>query len=104
MDAPKAFTMERLGDTKQVVVAQSTSQMCRTGCCQPSINWLVREADNFHGGNPHQDYPNVAWIHEESTWFQRCGSGCAPGCRSVKYVQVRAKSSDSGSDSSVCIF
>ena len=34
MDAPKSFTMERLGDTKQVVVAQSTSQMCRTGCCQ----------------------------------------------------------------------
>jgi len=86
LNAPEAFTMERLGNTKQVVVAQSTSQMCRTGCCQPSINWLVREADNFHGGNPHHDYPNVAWIHEESTWFQRCGSGCMPGCRRVKYV------------------
>ena len=34
LNAPEAFTMERLGNTKQVVVAQSTSQMCRTGCCQ----------------------------------------------------------------------
>jgi len=85
--APKSLSMDRLGETKQLVIAQSTSQCCRTGCCQPSINWLIREADNFHGGNPHKDYPNVAWIHEESSYLMRCLSGFAPGCRKVKYVQ-----------------
>ena len=43
--APSTMTMERVGETKQLIVAQSTSQCCRTGCCQPSINWVLREAD-----------------------------------------------------------
>jgi hypothetical protein len=77
------MTIDRLAETKQVIVANSTSQCCRSGICQPSINWVIREADNFNGGNPHNE-PNVAWIHEESEWFQRC---CLPGCRKTKYVQ-----------------
>ncbi|KAL7529608.1 hypothetical protein ACHAWF_003048 [Thalassiosira exigua] len=85
--APKMMTMDRFGDTKQIIVAQSTSQCCRTGMCQPSINWVIREADNFHGGNPHTEYEQQAWIHEESTFCMRCWSCCAPGCRAVKYVQ-----------------
>jgi len=75
--------MDRVGETKQLIIAQSTSQCCRKGICQPSLNWVIREADNFHGGNPH-DEPNLAWIHEESTWFMRC---CLPSCRETKYVQ-----------------
>lgn len=84
--APGAMTMDRFDETKQIIIAQSTSQCCRTGCCQPSINWVLREADNFDGENPH-DKEQHAWIHEESTFFMRCLSGCAPGCREVKYVQ-----------------
>jgi len=83
MSAPEPMTMDRLGETKQLIVAQSTSQCCRTGCCQPSINWVLREADNFHGGNPHNE-PTAAWIHEESTWIQRA---CFLNCRETKYVQ-----------------
>ena len=45
--APSAMTMDRLGDTKQIILAQSTSQCCRMGMCQPSINWVVREADKW---------------------------------------------------------
>eukprot|EP00986_Skeletonema_menzelii_P000286 scaffold82_cov135-Skeletonema_menzelii.AAC.6 len=82
MSAPKAMTMDRVGETKQLILAQSTSQCCRTGCCQPSLNWVIREADNFSGGNPHNE-PNMAWIHEESPWFHRC---CLPNCRKTKYV------------------
>mmetsp|Transcript_6396 Transcript_6396/g.14081 ORF Transcript_6396/g.14081 Transcript_6396/m.14081 type:complete len:253 (+) Transcript_6396:88-846(+) len=85
--APRAMTMDRISETKQVILAQSTSQCCRMGLCQPSINWVIREADNFHGGNPHQEYEQQAWIHEESTYCARCGSCFAPGCREVKYVQ-----------------
>lgn len=84
--APSAMTMDRLGDTKQIILAQSTSQCCRMGMCQPSINWVVREADNYDGGNPHA-LVQQAWIHEESTFLMRCLSGCLPGCRAVKYVQ-----------------
>lgn len=84
---PSTMTMDRIGETKQLIVAQSTSQCCRTGCCQPSINWVIREADNFNGGNPHKDYEQQAWIHEESTFWARCLSGFMPGCREVKYVQ-----------------
>ena len=71
MSAPTAMTMDRVGETKQLIIAQSTSQCCRVGICQPSLNWVIREADNFHGGNPHNE-PNVAWIHEESSWIMRC--------------------------------
>mmetsp|Transcript_5328 Transcript_5328/g.11688 ORF Transcript_5328/g.11688 Transcript_5328/m.11688 type:complete len:301 (+) Transcript_5328:29-931(+) len=85
-EAPRAMTMDRVGETKQIIVAQSTSQCCRAGCCQPSINWVLREADNYHGGNPHK-YQQQAWIHEESTFCMRCNSCWAPGCREVKYVQ-----------------
>lgn len=80
------MTMDRLGDTKEIILAQATSQCCRAGCCQPSINWVIREADNFHGGNPHE-LEQQAWIHEESTWCMRACSGCCPGCRATKYVQ-----------------
>ena len=45
--APSTMTMERVSETKQLIVAQSTSQCCRTGCCQPSINWVLREADKY---------------------------------------------------------
>lgn len=89
--SPRTMTMDRIGETKQIIVSQSTSQCCRTGCCQPSINWVLREADNFHGGNPHLEYEQQAWIHEESTFFMRCCSGIAPGCREVKYVQHSSK-------------
>lgn len=85
--APRALTMDRVGETKQIIVAQSTSQCCRTGICQPSINWVIREADNYHGGNPHEEYVQQAWIHEESTFCMRCNSCWLPGCRAVKYVQ-----------------
>lgn len=85
--APQTMTMDRFGSTKQIIVAQSTSQCCRTGICQPSINWVIREADNFHGGNPHKEYEQQAWIHEESTFLMRCLSCLMPGCREAKYVQ-----------------
>mmetsp|Transcript_29397 Transcript_29397/g.50106 ORF Transcript_29397/g.50106 Transcript_29397/m.50106 type:complete len:286 (+) Transcript_29397:60-917(+) len=83
MSAPKAMTMDRVDETKQIIIAQSTSQCCRAGICQPSLNWVIQEADNFDGGNPHNQ-PSVAWIHEESSWFMRC---CLPPCRETKYVQ-----------------
>mmetsp|Transcript_25045 Transcript_25045/g.39359 ORF Transcript_25045/g.39359 Transcript_25045/m.39359 type:complete len:284 (+) Transcript_25045:68-919(+) len=83
MSAPTAMTMNRVGETKQLIIAQSTSQCCRAGICQPSLNWVIREADNFQGGNPHNE-PNVAWIHEESSWIMRC---FFKACRETKYVQ-----------------
>lgn len=85
--APKALTMERLADKNELVVAQSTSQCCRFLCFQPSINWVLNESDNFTPGtNPH-DLAHSGWVHEESAWCMRTWSGCAPGCRPVKYVQ-----------------
>lgn len=91
LNAPRTMTMDRFDGTKQIVLAQSTSQCCRTSCCQPSINWVIREADNYHGGNPHVEYEQQAWIHEESTFWMRCCSGFCPGCRAVKYVQHSSK-------------
>ena len=54
---------------------------------------MIREADNFEGGNPH-DLAHSGWIHEESSYFMRCCSGCMPGCRATKYVQHAAKVPD----------
>lgn len=83
--APGPLTMDRLADKEELIVAQSTSQCCRTGCCQPSINWSFIEADNFQGGNP-LELPISGWAHEESSYTDRCCSGCMPGCRETKYV------------------
>ena len=51
--APQPLTMDRLEERQELIVAQSTSQCCRTGCCQPSINWLIAEGNNYEPGtNP----------------------------------------------------
>lgn len=85
--APQPFTIDRLEDRNEVIIAQTTSQCCRTGCCQPSINWLVAEGNNFVPGTNPYDLDAVGWIHEESKFQGRCWSCCAPGCRGIKYVQ-----------------
>lgn len=85
--APQPLTMDRLGDRDELIIAQSTSQCCRCACFQPSINWVVAEGNNFEPGTNPFALDNVAWIHEESSFLGRCFSGCAPGCRGIKYVQ-----------------
>lgn len=87
MAAPQPLTMDRLGERNEVVLAQSTSQCCRCLCCQPSINWLVAEGNNFQPGSDPYDLDAVGWIHEESTLEGRCLSCFAPGCRGITYVQ-----------------
>eukprot|EP00591_Stephanopyxis_turris_P004369 CAMPEP_0195521676 /NCGR_PEP_ID=MMETSP0794_2-20130614/19156_1 /TAXON_ID=515487 /ORGANISM="Stephanopyxis turris, Strain CCMP 815" /LENGTH=295 /DNA_ID=CAMNT_0040651285 /DNA_START=168 /DNA_END=1051 /DNA_ORIENTATION=- len=94
-EAPSALTMERLGDTNELIVAQSTSQCCRCACFQPSINWVINESNNFTPGtNPH-DLPHSGWVHEESTWCMRTMSCFLPGCRKTKYVQHSGSVPDS---------
>lgn len=85
--APMPLTMDRLEERDEVVMAQSTSQCCRTGCCQPSINWLIAEGNNFKPGSNPYKLDSVGWIHEESKFAGRLWSCCAAGCRSIKYVQ-----------------
>mmetsp|Transcript_20316 Transcript_20316/g.44210 ORF Transcript_20316/g.44210 Transcript_20316/m.44210 type:complete len:301 (-) Transcript_20316:176-1078(-) len=85
--APPSLTMDRLGDRDELIIAQSTSQCCRMGCLQPSINWIVAEGNNFEPGSNPFNLASVGWIHEESSFVGRCFSNCAAGCRGVKYVQ-----------------
>eukprot|EP00536_Pseudo-nitzschia_multiseries_P005164 jgi/Psemu1/303145/fgenesh1_kg.94_\ len=79
--------MDRLQETEELIIAQSTSQCCRKGCCQKSINWVVAEGNNFEPGADPFNLDSVSWIHEESSFWGRCLSHCAAGFRSQKYVQ-----------------
>lgn len=81
------LTIDRLAEKEELVLAQSTSQCCRFCCCQPSINWVLAEQDNFQPGQNPFDLDDSGWIHEESTWCGRSCSWLAPGCRAQKYVQ-----------------
>ena len=84
--APKSMTMERLVEMDELVVAQSTQLCLRQGCCRPSINWVLLDGSNYTPGSSPFDLPNVGgWIHEESTFVQRCCFG-EGGCRETKFV------------------
>jgi len=87
-DPPKSMTIDRFDDMDEVVLAQSTSMCLRKGCCRPSINWVLLDSSNFEPTtvmNPF-DLPSVGgWIHEESTFFQRCLCS-SPGCRETKFI------------------
>mmetsp|Transcript_24035 Transcript_24035/g.24308 ORF Transcript_24035/g.24308 Transcript_24035/m.24308 type:complete len:318 (+) Transcript_24035:33-986(+) len=85
--APQPLTMDRLEQRNELIVAQSTSQCCRKGCCQPSINWLIAEGNNYEPGTNPFALDSVGWIHEESDFLGRCCSGCGAGYRRIKYVQ-----------------
>mmetsp|Transcript_22877 Transcript_22877/g.48668 ORF Transcript_22877/g.48668 Transcript_22877/m.48668 type:complete len:298 (+) Transcript_22877:113-1006(+) len=87
MAAPQPLTMDRLDEQNELILAQSTSQCCRCGIWQPSINWVVAEGNNFTPGSNPFDLDSVGWIHEESSFLGRCLSGCAAGFRGIKYVQ-----------------
>lgn len=84
---PQSMTMSRLSEMDELVVAQSTQLCFQEGFCRPSINWVLLEASNFEPGSNPFDSPNVGgWIHEESTFFQRCFLAYFPGCRETKFV------------------
>lgn len=92
-EAPESMTMNRLDELNELVVAQTTQLCTRSGCCTPSINWVLLDSSNYDleapatGGasNPFE-LPSVGgWIHEESTFFQRCVCH-GPGCRETKFV------------------
>lgn len=85
--APQSLTMDRLGERNELIVAQTTSQCCRMGCCQPSINWLIAEGNNYDAGTNPFSLDSVGWIHEESPFWGRCLSMCSSGLRQAKYVQ-----------------
>lgn len=85
--APQPLTMDRLDETEDLVIAQSTSQCCRCCCFQPSINWVMAQGNNFQPGSDPFTLDSVGWIHEESTFCGRWWSWILPGCRKVKYVQ-----------------
>ncbi len=87
MQSPTLLTIDRLEEKEEVILAQSTSQCCRFCCCQPSINWVLAEQDNFQPGQNPFDLVSSGWIHEESSWIGRSCSWMAPGCRAQKYVQ-----------------
>eukprot|EP00545_Synedropsis_sp_CCMP1620_P014241 CAMPEP_0119026586 /NCGR_PEP_ID=MMETSP1176-20130426/35728_1 /TAXON_ID=265551 /ORGANISM="Synedropsis recta cf, Strain CCMP1620" /LENGTH=316 /DNA_ID=CAMNT_0006982331 /DNA_START=20 /DNA_END=970 /DNA_ORIENTATION=- len=86
--APRSMTMERMGDTDEFILAQTTMLCLRHGCCRPSINWVLQDANNYEPGSSPFTLPNIGgWIHEESTFCQRCCWGGVPGCRETKFVQ-----------------
>mmetsp|Transcript_4302 Transcript_4302/g.12339 ORF Transcript_4302/g.12339 Transcript_4302/m.12339 type:complete len:302 (+) Transcript_4302:65-970(+) len=85
--APPTLTMDRLQERDELIIAQSTSQCCRQGCCQPSINWVVAEGNNFEPGTDPFTLDSIGWIHEESSFLGRCLSHCGAGFREAKYVQ-----------------
>jgi hypothetical protein len=86
--APQSMTMERLGDTDELILAQTTMLCLRHGCCRPSINWVMQSASNYEPGSSPFQLPHVGgWIHEESTFCQRCCFGHISGCRETKFVQ-----------------
>lgn len=82
--APESLTMERFQSVDEMIVAQSTSQCCRQGICQTSINWVLSEAGNFRPDQNPFDMPTGGWVHEESSFCGRC---CFPLCRAQKYTQ-----------------
>lgn len=83
-----ALTMDRLSESSDVIVAQSTSQFFRCLCFQPSINWILSEQDNFDPGTNPFDMEYVSgWIHEESSCVNRCFSHMLPGWRRTVYFQ-----------------
>lgn len=96
--APASMTMDRLAGLDEIVVAQTTQMCYRKGCCTPSINWVLLDSSNYEVptfgtntsaasvvNNPFE-LPSVGgWIHEESTFFQRCLCHL-PGCRETKFV------------------
>jgi hypothetical protein len=91
-EAPESMTMDRLGELDELVVAQTTQMCFRQGCCRSSINWVLLDASNYDlsvpgaARNPF-DLPSVGgWIHEESTFFQRCCCGHYPGARETRFV------------------
>jgi len=84
---PQPLTMDRLDERNELIVAQSTSQCCRQGCFQPSINWVIAEGNNYQPGQNPFALDSVGWIHEESDFVGRCCSSCGAGCRRIKYVQ-----------------
>ena len=86
---PPRMTMERLDELQECVVAQSAQLCCRHGFCHPSLNWIVRDADNYEPGSSPFSSPHLAggWIHEEATFGQRCCCGSQPGSRKTKFVQ-----------------
>ena len=86
--APQAMTMDRMGGTDELILAQTTMLCLRHGCCRPSINWVMQSASNYEPGSSPFQLPNVGgWIHEESTFTQRCCFGSISGCRETKFVQ-----------------
>mmetsp|Transcript_1253 Transcript_1253/g.1920 ORF Transcript_1253/g.1920 Transcript_1253/m.1920 type:complete len:309 (+) Transcript_1253:74-1000(+) len=85
--APSGLTIHRLDSVEELILAQSTSQCCRSCCCQKSINWVISEQDRFEVGTDPFHLPTTGWIHEESSFSGRCWSWLLPGCREVKYVQ-----------------
>eukprot|EP00547_Thalassionema_nitzschioides_P005903 CAMPEP_0194201658 /NCGR_PEP_ID=MMETSP0156-20130528/1873_1 /TAXON_ID=33649 /ORGANISM="Thalassionema nitzschioides, Strain L26-B" /LENGTH=318 /DNA_ID=CAMNT_0038926913 /DNA_START=43 /DNA_END=999 /DNA_ORIENTATION=- len=89
-DPPESMTMDRLGELDELIVAQTTQLCFRKGCCTPSINWVLLDSSNYDltsggSGNPFE-LPSVGgWIHEESSFAQRCCCH-APGCRETRFV------------------
>lgn len=95
--APESMSMNRLEELDELVVAQTTQVCLRHGCCTPSINWVLLDSSNYElsqasggtaltGGMNPFDLPSVGgWIHEESTFFQRCCCSY-PGCRETRFV------------------
>ena len=87
-EAPQRMTMDRLAEMDELVLAQTTMLCFRTGICRPSINWVLNDASNYVPGSSPFELPNIGgWIHEESTFVQRCCFGNTPGCRETKFVQ-----------------
>lgn len=84
---PHQLTIERLNEKEELILAQTTSQFCRYCFCQPSINWVIAEQDNFEPGQNPFDLNSSGWIHEESSFCGRSFSWTCPGCRSQKYIQ-----------------
>ena len=93
---PQSMTMNRFEELDELVLAQSTQLCCRTGCCRPSINWVLNDSSNYTPGQSPFTLPNIGgWIHEESTFFMRCCLGDIPGCRETKFVQHTGSPPDS---------
>jgi hypothetical protein len=86
--APKIMTMERISEMDELIIAQSTQLCFREGCCRPSLNWVLNDSSNYEPGSSPFTLPNTGgWIHEGSTFIQRCSFGTTPGCRGTKFVQ-----------------
>mmetsp|Transcript_17413 Transcript_17413/g.37878 ORF Transcript_17413/g.37878 Transcript_17413/m.37878 type:complete len:291 (-) Transcript_17413:420-1292(-) len=94
--APGAMTMDRLLEGEGVMLKQSTSECCRFCCCQPKIHWTLHPYSKSQGMAVSFDEVRQAdvWVQEDSGYWGRTCSWCAPGSRKTTYRTLHGNADD----------